>query len=100
MDMSKITGFLDKIKAPVSKWFCYEKSKKTRNMLIFRAVIFAILIIIFFVNRDLYYKATKTKTTFYAARALLIVPVSVFFTTSMAVSAVSEKVTLKVLSPL
>ena len=60
----------------LSKYFVYEKSKKTRNMLIARIAIFAVLIAVFFLNTGLYLIPSENGTVFMAKRVFAVVLMS------------------------
>ena len=60
-----------------SKIFVFEKTKKTRNMLIFRAILFIGFCIFFFTNTNLYYTVKKNgNTTIYGGRIFGVIFIS------------------------
>lgn len=76
----KISKVMDNISDKLPDWLVYEKTKKAKVLFITRIVLFAILLIIFFMNPRLYVKVNGTSSHFYKKRILLFF-VAMFFGT-------------------
>lgn len=57
------SSFKDRMKSVLSKCFVYENTKKTKIMLAIRIVLFVALLVVFFMNQELYCTIKKGKVT-------------------------------------
>lgn len=79
---SKIAAVFGKLwKWSLDHFLSYEKSKKTKVMLIIRIVLFAVLLAVFFMNPDLYIKVKKktSEVTVYYKRIIGVILISIVF---------------------